>query len=62
MNVNEMKAAHPMPWRYLVAGNQVQLIDARGVELPMFLMLDFVGFITTTIAKQDAENAASHAV
>lgn len=59
MNMDEIKRLHPMPWRYMLMGNNVQLVDSAGKELPMFLMLDFVSFITTQIAGQSAKPAQS---
>lgn len=52
MNIDEIKRLHPMPWRYLLLGNNVQLQDATGKELPMFLMLDFACMITHQMAAQ----------
>lgn len=62
MNLNQMKQAHPMPWRYVVIGNSVQLVDAAGVELSMFLMLDFVTMVTTAMANQDAKEVAGQSL
>lgn len=52
MNLNELKMAHPMPWRYALIGPNVQLLDAAGKELPMFVMLDFACEITRQVAAQ----------
>lgn len=59
MNLGEIKERHPMPWRYAMIGNNVQIVDAKGEELPLFLMLDFVSMITAAMAKQDAKAAAA---
>lgn len=50
MTVEEIKARHPMPWRYALVGNVVQIFDASGRELPMFVMLDFMCVITQRMA------------
>lgn len=59
MNIDEIKRHHPMPWRYLLMGNNVQLQDATGKELPMFLMLDFACMISGQIAAQSQKAAQS---
>jgi len=51
MNVADLKAKHPMPWAWTMVGNQAFLRDARGMEVPMFLMLDFVVAVTQQAAK-----------
>lgn len=50
MAIEEIKALHPMPWRYALMGNVVQIFDALGRELPMFVMLDFACGITQRMA------------
>lgn len=49
MTMTELKARHPMPWKYLLMGNNVVLADATGKELPMFIMLDFMCQVTQQI-------------
>lgn len=47
-----------MPWSWSMIGNQAFLQDAKGVEVPMFLMLDFVVSITRQAVKPAATTPA----
>lgn len=51
MTVKEALVHYPAPWRYQIhAGNLVRLLDANGNEVPMFVMLDFVTLVTSSMA------------
>ena len=59
MTTEQLKAAYPMPWKYVVNGLQpngqgrIVVADAHDKEVPMFSMLDFVCDLTSRIAAQD---------
>jgi hypothetical protein len=47
MTLKEILAKHPAPWRYAIhAGNAVKVLDAQGIEVPMFVMLDLLVLVT----------------
>lgn len=54
MNIAELKMVHPMPWSYVTLGGQVLVRDARGQDVQLFTMLDFVVAVSAGIARADA--------
>jgi hypothetical protein len=53
LTVEELRAIHPMPWKTMIfPPNRVALMDAKGQEVPMFVMLEFVTNITERLASQ----------
>lgn len=58
MSISEIRARHPMPWRYIMAGTSVILQDALGRELPMFVMLNLICDLSHKIAQEPQNFAA----
>lgn len=52
MTVEELKLHYPMPWSYNTINGIVIVRDAKGAEVPMFTMLDFVVAMTTVVARK----------
>jgi hypothetical protein len=42
--IRKVKSQHPFPWRYMTANGRIEgrvfVLDAAGVEVPMFDMLE----------------------
>ena len=50
MTFSEIVAIHPIPWRHQTRANVVQILDARGAEVQLFTVLQFVVNITEQLA------------
>lgn len=59
--VTEIMAKHPVPWRYLASGGNVQMLDAAGVEVSLFTMLDVAVLVSHMVAGQNQKAAAASA-
>jgi hypothetical protein len=61
MTVDQLKLIHPMPWAQRIVpnlqmpGTLVQVLDARGAEVPLLTMTEFVLTITNHLAAQPAQ-------
>lgn len=45
--INEIRLKHPMPWVHaMVSPGEIKVRDARGLEVPLLTMLDFVAQVT----------------
>jgi hypothetical protein len=61
MTLQQMVQNHPVPWRYVAQGGNVQVIDGLGQPVQLFEMLDFVVAATQDIANHMASQAAAAA-
>lgn len=52
MTVKEILALHPIPWRYTTIGGNVEVVDAAGVSVPLFTVLDLTTALTEMMAKK----------
>lgn len=51
--MEEVGAKHPFPWAYQTGlAGQVHVFDARGVEVPLFVLLDFAVMVTAAAAQR----------
>ena len=49
-----IRKASPFPWRQAIHANGVvQLIDANGFEVPLFLIIDIACITTETLNKKE---------
>ncbi|WP_374335580.1 hypothetical protein [Methyloversatilis sp.] len=52
MKLDDIKARSPFPWRYVTHPNGfVQMFDAAGSEVPLFVLLDLAVLITSAQQK-----------
>lgn len=60
MTVTQTKETYPLPWVYGTTPQaQVIVIDARGNQVPMFTLLDFICNVTLTMQAQDQAKQAA---
>lgn len=63
-NFDEIKAAHPMPWRFITVPGmhngmaRIAAIDMVGNEVQMSVLLRVIDIITTRAALQPEESKA----
>jgi len=49
----KVRSEAPFPWRTIAHPNgRVQVFDATGKEVPLFMMVEFTCFITSVMAAQ----------
>ena len=59
LTVSQLRERHPFPWQYRILPGTAVVVtfDAKGIEVPMFLMLDFVCGITLAVSRAPEQAA-----
>ena len=50
MTVEEILRVHPSPWRHIITTGTVRVMDANGIEVELFTILDFVEQAATKLS------------
>lgn len=56
MNLQELKARHPVPWSYATRGSQVFVLDAVGREVPLFTIVELALHVSKHLASEPSPN------
>jgi hypothetical protein len=59
MTLPEIMAIHPAPWRHQAQGGTIRVLDAKGQQVQLFTVLDFVINATAQLATQPVPASAS---
>lgn len=57
LTLDRLMQIYPFPWQEVINPNaSVQVFDAQGKEVPMFIMLGFVRLATQRLVRKDGKN------
>jgi hypothetical protein len=55
MTTQQILAIHPVPWRHVLHGNLIIILDAQNKQVELFTIVEFIQLVTVDLAQQQPQ-------